>query len=223
MKKIVIILSGIFITLILSFTIYVNIYYKADEVALTVFDEREDIVINKDITYIPSTTESNIGFIFYPGAKVESYSYLPLLNSISKEGINVYLVTMPFNLAIFGTNKANDVMDEYENDFWYIGGHSMGGAFASSFASGNQEKIDGLILLGAYIYKDYPVEKQITIYGEFDYSFKELDYTYNVFIIEGGNHAYFGNYGEQKNDGKATITNSVQQEQTTNKIREFIK
>ena len=32
--------------------------------------------------------------------------------------------------------------------------------------------------------------------------------------MEGGNHAQFGNYGEQKGDGKATITATEQQEQT---------
>ena len=32
--------------------------------------------------------------------------------------------------------------------------------------------------------------------------------------MEGGNHAQFGNYGEQKGDGKATISAEEQQRQT---------
>ncbi len=225
-KKLSIILTTILFLMVIStilFCVYVNIYYKADDEALSVLKEREDIVVNGDITFIPSTTPSEIGFIFYPGAKVESISYLPLLDEISKEGINVYLVTMPFNMALFGSNKAEEVFKNYKNDTWYIGGHSMGGAFASSYASNNQEKIEGLILLGAYIYGDFPLEKSITIYGEFDEILSELEYEHNVYMIKGGNHAYFGNYGEQKGDGKAEITNSVQREQTTNIISEFIK
>ena len=33
-------------------------------------------------------------------------------------------------------------------------------------------------------------------------------------IIEGGNHAQFGNYGKQSGDGEATIDPSEQQNQT---------
>ena len=41
-------------------------------------------------------------------------------------------------------------------------------------------------------------------------------------VITGGNHAYFGMYGEQKNDGEATITNIEQINITAQKIAEFI-
>ncbi|MFI3329804.1 MAG: alpha/beta hydrolase [bacterium] len=227
MKKVIIIiistLLGLTLLSTIGFFVYTSIYYKAEQSALDILELREDIVVTKDITYIPSTTPSDIGFIFYPGAKVESNSYLPLLDMISKEGINVYLIQMPFNLALLGSNKAEEVFELYENDKWFIGGHSMGGAFASSYASSNEDKIDGLILLGAYIYGDYPINKSITIYGEHDKILSELDYTQNVHKIDGGNHAYFGNYGEQKGDGIATITKCAQQEQTTNKISDFTK
>jgi len=42
------------------------------------------------------------------------------------------------------------------------------------------------------------------------------------FEIEGGNHAGYGNYGAQKGDGPATISNTEQQNIVTNKILEFI-
>ena len=41
-------------------------------------------------------------------------------------------------------------------------------------------------------------------------------------IIAGGNHAQFGNYGEQDGDGIATISADEQQDATTNAIIEFI-
>lgn len=220
---IIIIVSILLISLI-SFIIYTSIYYKADKEALEILEIREDIIKDDFVTYIPSTTESEIGFIFYPGAKVEEESYLPLLNMISQEGIHVYLIEMPFRLAIFGSNRADYVIEKYNNiDNWYIGGHSMGGAFASSYASKNQSKIDGLVLLGAYLYGNYPVNKQITINGSNDLIVSKLNYSQNVHIIDGGNHANFGNYGKQKGDGEATISKCVQQEQTTNKISVFVK
>ena len=42
------------------------------------------------------------------------------------------------------------------------------------------------------------------------------------YIIDGGNHAYFGCYGEQKGDGKALITRDKQINLTVNKILEFL-
>lgn len=226
MKKIKIALItflSVSIIFTISFFVYVNIYYKAEQIALDVLDQRDDIVVTDDITYIPSKEESKIGLIFYPGAKVESNAYLPLLDLISEEGINCFLIDMPFNLAFFGSNSADEVLSLYQMDEWYIAGHSLGGAMASNYASKNQDIISGLILLGAYIYKDYPIEQTITIYGEFDQIMSELDYETNVFMINGGNHANFGCYGNQANDGVATISKRVQREQTTNIIAQFVK
>ena len=41
-------------------------------------------------------------------------------------------------------------------------------------------------------------------------------------IIEGGNHAYFGMYGEQKGDGKASISATEQISITADAISKFI-
>ena len=42
-------------------------------------------------------------------------------------------------------------------------------------------------------------------------------------VIAGGNHAYYGNYGEQSGDGKATITREKQQDDTVSAIVAFAK
>ena len=41
--------------------------------------------------------------------------------------------------------------------------------------------------------------------------------------VEGGSHAYFGNYGEQRGDGVATISRDEQQERTVEAIVALIK
>ena len=100
----------------------------------------------------------------------------------------------------------------------------MGGAMASSFASGHPEAVDGLILLGAYIYGDYPDDDTLTIYGSLNQSVEDhIDYTENIVEIQGGNHAQFGNYGPQKGDLPAEISAEEQQEQTAATIEEFIR
>lgn len=132
---------------------------------------------------------------------------------------------MPFNLAIFNSNAADQVFDQYQSiKNWYLCGHSMGGAMASSYASKNPDKLNGLILLGAYNYKNYQPSDTLTIYGSLNQSVEDqIDYQENVVEIEGGNHAQFGNYGFQKGDKVATISSDEQQNQTVQAIIPFIE
>ncbi|MNR54192.1 hypothetical protein D3C85_1743360 [compost metagenome] len=65
----------------------------------------------------------------------------------------------------------------------------------------------------------------MTIYGSLDNVLdkSKVNYKENVFVIEGGNHGQFGNYGNQKGDGTATISREQQQKETVDHIVEFIK
>ena len=117
-----------------------------------------------------------------------------------------------------------DVMAQFPDiRHWYIAGHSMGGAMASQFAAEHPDDVDGLILLGAYLYGDYPPEDTLTVYGSLNQSVEDkLDYTENVVEIQGGNHAQFGNYGPQKGDLPATISAEEQQKQTVEAVKAFL-
>jgi len=168
--------------------------------------------------------DNETGLIFYPGGKVEAAAYYPLLDKLSKNGITCVLLKMPFNLAVFDIDAADKVYESLPDiENWYISGHSLGGAMASSYIEGNSDKLNGLILLGAY-----PINNEqlvtLAIYGSEDLGLdkSKLSSMKNVFEIIGGNHAYFGNYGEQKGDGKATISRDEQQKITVDEIIEFI-
>lgn len=210
--------------LIPSFFLYVSNGYKADDLALTVLETSENIEVIDQLTVLSPSEPTDTALIFYPGAKVEAVAYLPLLEQLRQNGIQCILVEMPFNLAFFQPNAAESIFGMFpEIDHWYLGGHSLGGAMASDYASENSEKIDGLILLGAYIYGNYPPEKALTVYGTLNDNLEEkIDYTENIVVIEGGNHAQFGNYGEQKNDPPATITAEEQQAITVEAILAFM-
>lgn len=214
------ILSGVFF-------FYTADYYRAEDVAL---DQYENLLAMGDIkvdgnlvTYIPELA-SETGIIFYPGAKVEEIAYTPILNKLREEGYTCVMVKMPFHMAIFDSNAADDVLLAYpEIESWYICGHSMGGAMASDYMSKNPKNVEGLILLGAYIYGDVSSKDAVTIYGTFNSNLEEyIDYTDNIVIIEGGNHAQFGNYGLQKGDPEATITPDEQQGIAVKVIVDFI-
>ena len=203
---------------------YVSDYYRAEDAALEILAQDSGITVQDNLTMLSPAAPTDTAMIFYPGAKVEAEAYLALLDQIRQTGITCILVHMPFHMAIFDANAAEDVIDQFPAfQHWYIAGHSMGGAMASQFASDHPDQIDGLILMGAYIYGDYPAEKTLTIYGSLNQSVEDhIDYTENIVEIEGGNHAQFGNYGPQKGDLPAAISAEEQQKQTVAAIEAFL-
>lgn len=222
-KKILIAICCIIIISVAGFGIYVSDYYHADKIALSILDE-QGVKTEDNLTILTPKNQSDTAIIFYPGAKVEPEAYLPILDKLRDKGFICILVHMPFNMAVLDSNAAENIIKEFtEIDYWYIAGHSMGGAMASDFASKHKQQVDGLILMGAYIYGDYSDENTLTIYGTLNSSVGEkINYTQNIVVIEGGGHAEFGNYGEQNGYKKATISADEQQNQTVNAIYEFI-
>ncbi len=212
------------------FGIYVSDYYRADDtaVAATFSDDTVTVIQKNDECIVFTPEKPERGFVFYPGGKVEHTAYAPLMKALAAEGFFCVLVKMPFNLAVFDVNAADSVIEEYTNiDEWYIGGHSLGGAMAASYASKNADKLEGLILLAAYSTEDLNGSglNVMQIQGREDGLFWDdmeevkkyqpnLPDDFSQLCIEGGCHAYFGSYGEQKGDGKPTITPEEQVRQT---------
>ena len=215
--------------LVLSFFLYVENYYHADRSALAALKSDENAaVVKTDYGWLfdgPSETDA---LIFYPGAKVEETAYAPMLHDLAGKGMDVCLVKMPFRLAIFGINRADDLTGRYDYTNWYIGGHSLGGAMAASYAANHGDKLTGLVLLAAYPTKKLDDGLVVaTIYGSCDtvLNSKKLEEGDAYMpegavscVIEGGNHAQFGNYGEQKGDGEAVISAVEQQRQAVEVI-----
>ena len=155
---------------------------------------------------------------------MEPASYLPLLEGVRQMGVSCIIVEMPLGMAFLDLNAADEVMERFpEVEHWLLGGHSLGGAMASQYAARHADRAEALILLGAYIYGDYPAEQALTVYGSLDRGLGTgLGYTENVVILEGGNHAQFGNYGPQLGDPEAEISAGEQQAQTLEAIQSFL-
>lgn len=226
LKTIVIFVLIILTVMAGGFLVYVSDYYKADDLAMAAVTGNQNIVLDGNLAILSPDIPSDTALIFYPGGKVEHTAYIPLLEKLTKKGITCVLVKMPFHLAVLDPNAADKVFGKLPDiRNWYIGGHSLGGAMASSYMSRNNDRLKGLILLGAYIYGDVPANRALTVYGSQD---GVLDRTKvkdreNVYVIDGGNHAWFGNYGEQKGDGKAIISRETQQDQAAAAIISFIE
>ncbi|MBP8856173.1 MAG: alpha/beta fold hydrolase [Oscillospiraceae bacterium] len=208
-----------------GFFIWASDYYHAEDVVLAAMQGDGSMEVVDNLTILSPSVPSETGIIFYPGAKVEAAAYLPLLEKLKREGYTCVLVKMPLNMAIFDADAADAVFLQLPDiQRWYIAGHSMGGAMASDYAAKHPDKVEGLILLGAYIYGDYPPARALTIYGTFNANLeKDIHYTENIVKIDGGNHAQFGNYGKQKGDPDATISAQEQQDSTVEAIVNFIE
>ena len=206
-----------------GFLVYASDYYRADETANALL-QSSAVQPGKDLILLLPEETADTALIFYPGAKVEYTAYLPILEKLRQNGIASVLMKMPFNMAIFSSNAADRAFQELPGvKNWFIGGHSMGGAMASSYFAGHQDRVRGLVLLGAYIYGDVAPEDALTVYGTLNAGLeKNIKYTENVVVIQGGNHAWFGNYGEQKGDPAAAISREEQQDAAVQAILEFI-
>jgi hypothetical protein len=158
------------------------------------------------------------GFIFYPGGLVDPAAYAPLAKSLADRGITTIIVPMPLDLAIFGINRANDVIAAHpEVKTWIIGGHSLGGSMAAQFVKDNPTKVEGVVFLAAYPADNVDLSKLpikfVSIYGThdgvagdvFQSPLRRLPADTRLVAIDGGNHAQYGNYGPQSGDGTATI------------------
>lgn len=225
LKKVLIGILVVILLLVGGFYVYVSDYYRADAMTMQILDNKEAVQLKANHILLTSASPSDTTLIFYPGAKVEYQAYLPLMQQITETShINVILVKMPFNLAIFDVNAADGIIKQYPDvKNWFIGGHSLGGAMASDYASKHPDQVKGLILLGAYPNGSYPIKDTLTVYGTFNTSVAEkVDYTENVIVIQGGNHAQFGNYGRQAGDPDATITSLEQQTITAQAVQEFL-
>lgn len=213
---------------------YINDYYKSDETVQQYIQNSSVVKIEEnDYGLFMNGPCDESALIFYPGAKVEYTAYVPLLYQLAEKGVDVFLIKMPCNLAILGQNKAEDVMNKYEYEKWYLGGHSLGGAMAAFYVAKHLDDFEGMVLLAAYSTKDLKEGdiSVISLYGSEDGVLKMdkiekgrtyMPASYTEICIEGGNHAQFGNYGLQKGDGNASISREEQQNQTVEAIYEMI-
>ena len=210
-----------------GFYIYTLDYYRASEGVADSDAVNNAQNIGRLTVFYPGGDKEQAGdegIIFYPGGKVEAIAYAPLLTQLAQRGYTCVLAEMPMNLAVFDINAADKVYEELpEIKNWYLMGHSLGGAMASSYCGKNSEKLAGLILLGAYPVNDADLPT-LAIYGSEDngLDIDKVKLADEVVRLEGGNHAYFGNYGEQAGDGEATISRDMQQVLTIDQIVWFI-
>ena len=216
--------------------IYLESYYHADDDAIAAFSAdrtvMERALAGGETVFDPGGAK--VGFIFYPGGKVDENAYAPLMRTISSRGVLCVLCKMPFRLAVFDTHAADDVREALpEIEHWYIGGHSLGGAVASIEVNAHPDAYEGMVLLASFSNDDLSDEsiRVLSIYGSedrvldreaFEQAKAKLPSDVTERIIAGGCHAGFGMYGAQDGDGTPAITSGEQIRVTADMIADWI-
>lgn len=179
------------------------------------------------IVFIPTSHIPITGFILYPGGHVDYRSYAPIAQEIASHGYMVSIARMPLSLAVFGMDRADEVISAYPHmRYWVIGGHSLGGSMAAAYAKSHSDTVQGVVFWASYpsTSDDLSITdlKGLSTYGSndqvldmdtFNATVSHLPHGTIMQVIQGGNHAQFGNYGPQPGDGMATISAADQQAQ----------
>ena len=203
--------------------------------AITALQSDANVTVTTDnfITFQPVNLKPSTAFIFYPGGRVDYRSYAAPLRAIAEQGYLVVLVPVRLNLAFFDINAAEPVFAAHpEITRWVVGGHSLGGVAASLFA-GKHSEVSGLVFWASYPADDSIKDSNLrvlSIYGTNDMAgMAKFDETAvlnpadtQYVVIDGGNHAQFGDYGAQPGDNEATISRAEQQSQVVSAVVAFL-
>ena len=228
-RKIKLVLLVVLVLILAYVAFYFTDYRHAEKKATDYINGTENVsVIKQDYGLFLNGSGNDTLFIFYPGAKIDYVSYLPLLVNLTNRSVDSALVQMPLNFAFFGENTADSIIDSTNYSHYVLAGHSLGGLSAAGYHN-HSGKGDAVVLLAAYPNSavDIPV---LSIYGSEDEILnmeaynksKPLMSNLTEYVIDGGNHEQFAYYGSQSGDGVANITPENQQNQTASKILEFI-
>lgn len=192
------------------------------------------------------------GIIFYPGGLVDPHAYINTLKElVLTDQRMVVILRVSSNLAILNSKKASAVAQEISQiKNWVVGGHSLGGSVTCMDVAANKDVFKGLFLLAAYSVDNLseinlPVlsitasNDQVLDRGNFKSNAANLPEGITItstieipngstvgktiyYEIPGGNHGQFGNYGEQKGDGTASISAATQHSLVVTMLKEFL-
>ncbi|HWQ21301.1 MAG TPA: alpha/beta hydrolase [Clostridia bacterium] len=207
-----------------GFVAWANTPAKPSAEAYAAMKSTDDVKVSLDaggrLLFEPIRAHNGVGFILYPGARVDPRAYAPLARGIAAGGSIVVIAPMLLNLAVLSPDRAQDVIDSYQGiRAWAVGGHSLGGSMAAHFARQHLKEVKGLVLWASYpastddlsttslsVLSVTASRDGLATPAKIAAARPLLPPTTTYQPIDGGNHAQFGSYGTQMGDHSATIT-----------------
>lgn len=214
------------------------------DAAVTVLESPTQIVMT------PTGPASDTGVFFQPGARVDARAYAAILRPLAESGYTVVITKQPLGIAFLASTAFDSAKPAYPGiTRWVVGGHSLGGTVAAIHAdSGDADRSasdtnasdTAAPVVGLLLYASYPagnVSRSLTaevlsLWGTHDglatpdqvqASQANLPVRSTFTAIDGGVHAFFGDYGPQPGDGQPTISHDDARDQIARVSVEFVR
>lgn len=212
--------------------------FGATQVALDAMGDSDTVIVTSTMTEIafePLDTGTDLGIVFYPGARVDARAYAHLLRPLAEAGHTVVIVKEPLGIAFLSSGFAGSWIEDHpEVTTWIVAGHSLGGVVASMNAGSSMTGVHGLLLWASYPASDISgsAVRALSVFGTNDglttpetitESVPDLPSTAEFVPIEGGIHAFFGDYGLQRGDGEPGVSREVAQTEILEATLSFVE
>jgi len=165
----------------------------------------------------PADTNSTVGLVFYPGARVAPDAYYDTFAPVvARTNVTVFIPELPLNVALLDTDAAERIRSQHPTiQTWFVGGHSLGGVAACQYASSHD--VRGLVLFASYCNVDVRDESfaVLSVTGSADTVLNRQDYQAattrlppdaTTYEIGGMNHTQFASYRGQRGDSPASLS-----------------
>ena len=207
--------------------------FHGTEAGIDAVDADDDVVVERTdgggYVLRPPGNPTDVGVVFYPGARVHSDAYLTALAPLVREHhVTVVVPRMPLNFALLDHRAADTVRRTHPAvDRWYVGGHSLGGVAACRYAAGADGALAGLFLYASYCDVDLAGAdlRVLSVTGTADTVLDRERYQdardrlpddARVVALEGLNHTQFGDYRGQAGDRDSTLSYAVAHDRLAN-------
>jgi hypothetical protein len=222
-------LTSLLVTIV-GFLTWFHIVFTADR-SSTLEVYRDDRVVVEQLPGVvvmaPAVAPAGThGVLYFPGARVDPYSYLYPLADVAASGVTVVIMKPLMNMALFDSRDIGALAGAAPGvSTWTLAGHSLGGVRACMLA--NDPRVTSLVLFASYCANDLS-QAQLdvaVVTGDQDGLIDSDAITESLALlppdratlitIEGANHASFGTYGAQPGDGEAVLCQVQMRERIT--------
>ncbi|SFJ71539.1 alpha/beta hydrolase [Cellulomonas sp. KH9] len=176
--------------------------------------------------FVPQGPASpTVGLVYSPGARVDVRATAAVLRPLAEAGYLVVALKEPLGVALTSPAQSGHAIEAYpEIEAWAVGGHSLGGVVASTYAAANDELVAGLLLHASYPMGDISdadlrvasvsgSRDGLTTPADVEASLADLPRGTTSTVVDGAVHAFFADYGPQPGDGEPTVTRARAQEE----------
>jgi hypothetical protein len=200
--------------------------FPATQVALDALVD-DDVVEVRETSgwyaFVPRDGDATTGLVYSPGARVDVRATAAVLRPLAEAGYVVVALKEPLGIALTSPDQSASAIAAFDEvSSWVVGGHSLGGVAASSFAAAHDDVVDGLLLHASYPLGDmsgadvrvtsvWGSRDGLTTAEDVEASRATLPAGTTFVEVPGGVHAFFADYGPQPGDGTPDVSRAEAQ------------